>query len=131
MLQVAGRAQLEQARKKESFQYPAIFYDDLDVWENERQQFDAAGEIREKSNTAGRSQTTCPKLRKTMHLTIAIIKKYLPDPYPLQTIENQSTIIGWLLYLNSLVVIQFLISQKDKLAFHLPCIFCRITHTAL
>ena len=49
-----------------------------------------------------------------MHLTIAIIKKYLPDPYPLQTIENQSTIIGWLLYLNSIVVIQFLISQKDK-----------------
>ena len=39
-------------------QYPAIF--DLDVWENELklQQFTAAGEIREKSNTAGRSKTT-------------------------------------------------------------------------
>ena len=59
-LQVAGRVAQPraEARKKESFQYPAIF-DDLDVWENERQQFDAAGEIREKSNTAGRSQTTC------------------------------------------------------------------------
>ena len=72
MLQVAGRAQLEQARKKESFQYPAIFYDDLDVWENERQQFDAAGEIREKSNTAGRSQTTCAARKSALFSQLSI-----------------------------------------------------------
>ena len=51
-------------------QYPAIF--DLDVWENELQQFDAAGEIREKSNTAGRSQTTCAARKSALFSQLSI-----------------------------------------------------------